>query len=378
MSALKLSCVTGLSLIISLAISPVAIADEPNPRSDAERQTADEQWDNAVSGYLAFIVRQEEKIALARTDGAVGYDFNSQSDLAIRKSPTDLRLTSYQVGYRQRLAFDDGGLYDDEDDTFQETFLEASARWWGDDDDTEATEPERQGVSAGWAFLYDDTGYGTGVGFNEGVVHTQQKLDLEGWRADVGVSSNLNLEKVWNPFGADRETIGLTAYYQRDEFGIDQTTTITPFGGYSGDAIGWEGIAVDRDRLGLSLRKDAFYDCDSVFGLVINPFILLDLGRETTDARIDQQITSPAALNIPQFNQQLDVDDDKFFIEPTIGLSVDYFVSPKVSLGFSADFSWVETEVLERESDGNARYYNFNSERNGVASFGLNARWHFY
>lgn len=369
----------GAGLLAAIALAPAALSDEPVGSVTERKSLQDVDWDREVSPYLDFLVGQSEKTTLARTDGAVGYDFNSQSDLAIQKSPEDIKVVRYKAGYHARLYFDDYG-YDEEEekDTFSELFLKATAEWWGDNDENDANEPERQGISAGFGFLQDDPSYGTGIGYNEGLVHTLQRLDLEGWRIEGGLSANLNLEHVWNPLGADAETVGATLFYQKDKFSVDQTTTITPFGGYYGDAIGWEGVSVDRDRLGLSLSKEAMFNCNLLPGLFISPFVQLDLGKEDTNARLDQQITSPAGLGIPQFNQQLDLEDDGFFVEPTIGLGIDYFIAPQVSIGLDLRHTWAQTQVLERMSDGNARYYSFNDERNGESFFGANARWYFY
>lgn len=356
----------------SAAFAEGAEAPRKNPLDDIQNYEA-----LKLFSHLVFGIENEDIAVLARTDGSVGYDFNSQSDLAIAKSPEDIRVWRYKADYNARLYFDDYGESDEEDDIFSETFLKASAEWWGDDDENEASEPERQGVSAGFGFLHDDAGYGTGIGYNEGLVHTLQKLDLEGWRVDGGLSANLNLDRVWNPLGADAETVSATFFYQQDKFSIDQTTTITPFGGAYGDAIGWEGISVDRDRFGLSLSKEAVFDCNLLPGLFISPFVQLDLGKEDTSAHVSQQITSPAALSIPQFNQQLDLEDDGFFIEPTLGLGFEYFISSQVSIGAELNLILTQNQVFERLSDGNARYYDFNEERNTESFFGASAHWYF-
>jgi len=365
-AALLLQSQTALAKNNLESTTPVTVLTADDLRKTPPEDIS--QFLNTMPNHVQVAAVTKNAVSLGRLDAAVGYDFTAGEDLALGKSDASINLVGIEAAYYGQLNLKGFGdqykiegsyITNKEEDTF--------------------SIPEEMYISAGYGFLSDHPVYGSGLGFGEADVFGDREVIQSEFKLAVSTVYTLDLNKIPNPFKAERETISLGIGYSKSSYDSYQFSELAPFSGYYGNVSETTDLKLNRERLFAIAEKEAAFDCGLVPGLQVDLVLGVEAGFEETEARIDQTIMAPYALGLNQstFWQAEDYSDDRGYVEPYAGVTFSGRIAGNGQLFFGAELRSEDVNVLQRVSDGYGRFPTFQDERETTTKFTAGLRFSF-
>ncbi len=326
------------------------------------------QFLNTMPHHVQVAAVTKNAATLGRLDAAVGYDFNASEDFAIGKSDSSISLTGVEASYYGLMNLKGFG------DQYK-----IEAAYLSNSEDSKFDVPEEMYISAGYGFLMDDPMFGSGLGFGEAPVFGDREVIQSEFKLAVTTVYTLDLNKIPNPLGAERETISVGLGYSKSKLDAFQVSEMSPYTGYYGNVTEVTDMSLSRDRFYAFAEKEAAYSCNLVPGLQVDGYIGVEAGYEDTDARIDQTIMAPYSLGLYQstFWQAEDYSEERGYIEPYAGFNISGRIADNGAIFLGAEFRSEDVNVLERVSDGYGRYPTFKDQRETTTKYRLGVRFTF-